>query len=65
MSAKDTDKDNFYSIIDMAKDLLISNDWWDINEKELVEYQERQKLISKNEIDDTKNNDQIDIKKNE
>ena len=65
MSAKDTDKDNFYSIIDMAKDLLTSNDWWDINEKELVEYQERQKLISKNEMNDAKNNEQIDIKNNE
>jgi hypothetical protein len=24
----DTDKDNFYSIIESAKDLIKDNDWW-------------------------------------
>jgi len=40
-SAKDPDKDNFYTIIDIAKDLLTSNDWWSINEEEIKKSEER------------------------
>ncbi len=33
LSELDTDKDNFYSIIETAKDLIQQNDWW-VVEKE-------------------------------
>ncbi len=29
----DPDKDNFYSIIESAKDLIQDNDWWVVNSK--------------------------------
>lgn len=29
----DPDKDNFYSIIETAKDLIQDNDWWVIKEE--------------------------------
>ena len=29
------DKDNFYSIIEMAKDLIKDNDWWQVDESEI------------------------------
>ena len=32
-SELDPDKDNFYTIIESAKDLIKDNDWWVINEK--------------------------------
>lgn len=33
ISEMDPDKDNFYSIIESAKDLIQDNDWWVVNEK--------------------------------
>jgi len=38
LTEKSEDKDNFYSIIEMAQDLLDSNDWWSVNSKELSSY---------------------------
>lgn len=29
------DKDNFYSIIEIARDLIKDNDWWQLEEQEL------------------------------
>ena len=34
LSDKFKDEDNFYNVIDKAKDLLKDNDWWSVNEKE-------------------------------
>ena len=34
ISEKDTENDNFYSIIDLARDILPNNDWWTSNELE-------------------------------
>jgi len=54
-SAKDPDKDNFYTIIDIAKDLLTSNDWWSINEEEIKKSEERKaKEKSQEEDNDQK-----------
>jgi len=54
-SAKDPDKDNFYTIIDIAKDLLTSNDWWSINEEEIKQSEERKaKEKSQEEDNDQK-----------
>ena len=33
LSEKDTDNDNYYSIIENAKDLIKDNDWWIIKEE--------------------------------
>jgi hypothetical protein len=30
----DPDKDNFYSIIESAKDLIQDNEWWVVGEKQ-------------------------------
>ncbi len=33
-SEMDPDKDNFYSIIENAKDLIKDNEWWIVNKEE-------------------------------
>ena len=35
ISAKDPDRDNFYSVIEDSKDILDGTDWWTVNEEEL------------------------------
>jgi len=37
ISEQDPENDNFYSIIDRSRELLDSNDWWTVNEKEIKE----------------------------
>ena len=34
ISEMDPDKDNFYSIIETAKDLIKDNEWWVVKENE-------------------------------
>jgi len=41
ISEHDPEKDNFYSIIDRSRELLDSNDWWTVNEKEIKELELR------------------------
>jgi len=41
ISEHDPEKDNFYSIIDMSRDILKSNDWWTVNEKEFAEMKKK------------------------
>jgi hypothetical protein len=33
LSEKDTEFDNFYSVIDKAKDLIKDNEWWTLKEE--------------------------------
>jgi len=48
-------QNNFYTIIDIAKDLLTSNDWWSINEEEIKKSEERKaKEKSQEEDNDQK-----------
>lgn len=35
LTEQSEDNDNFYSIIEMAKDLIKDNDWWQVDESEL------------------------------
>ena len=39
MSEHDPDQDNFYSIIDRSRELLDSNDWWTVNQKDAEEFE--------------------------
>jgi hypothetical protein len=39
-SELDPDRDNFYTIIESAKDLIKDNDWWVINENKEEAQQE-------------------------
>lgn len=51
LSQHDEDKDNFYSVIEMSKDLLKDNDWWTVNQTEIQNFKEQGEKIAEN-LDD-------------